>query len=97
MSYKHIVEKLEAGEQVELNPKGNSMTPKIESGQKIVISPITEEIEVGDIVLAKVKGRYYIHLVTAIDKDKNRWQISNNHGHINGWSSKIFGVVSEIG
>lgn len=33
---------------------------------------------------------------TAIEGD--RYQISNNHGHINGWTTrtKIYGIVTEI-
>lgn len=94
--YTKIIEKLEAGEEVELNPKGNSMTPLIQSGQRIVLSP-AKNAKVGDIVLSKVKGRFFIHLVTAFDPDKNRWQISNNHGWINGWTHEIHGIVSQIG
>ena len=96
MSYKHIIEKLSNGERVQLNPQGNSMTPKIKSKQSIVLSPVRpEDVKSGDIVLAKVKGKHYIHLVTAIDKEKERVQISNNHGHVNGWASfsGVFGIV----
>lgn len=94
--YAKIIERLEAGEKVELNPKGSSMVPKIQSGQKIVLSP-AKDAEVGDIVLSKVKGKYFIHLVTAVDREKSRWQISNNHGWVNGWTHEVFGKVTEIG
>lgn len=80
-----------------LKPKGNSMTPIIRSGQRIVLSPVDpDDVQVGDAVLAKVKGRYFIHKVTAIGDD-GRFQISNNHGHINGWSRQVYGKVTEIG
>lgn len=97
MSYQHIIERLQKGESVELNPQGQSMTPKIKSGERIVLSPIETDLAVGDIVLAKVHGKYYIHLVSAIVGD--RIQISNNHKYINGTTSrdKIYGVVTEIG
>ncbi len=74
------------------------MTPRIKSKQRIVLAPLGDKlVEVGEIVLAKVKGRYYIHLVTVVDRGRGRYQISNNHGHINGWSHTIFGRVVEIG
>lgn len=42
------------------------MTPLIKSGQEHVLSPINlSDVEVGDIVFCKVKGRYYTHLVKA--------------------------------
>lgn len=92
--YEKIKEKLARGEQVTLRPTGNSMTPIIKSKQQITISPVRPaEVKQGDIVLAKVHGNHYIHLVTAATADKV--QISNNHGHVNGWTSrnKIYGIV----
>lgn len=96
MHYKDIVAELEAGRSVTLKPHGNSMTPIIHSGQQIVLSPVSGAIKKGDIVLAKVKGRYFIHKVTAVGDD-GAYQISNNHGHVNGWSRQIYGRVTEIG
>jgi len=95
MSYPKIIERLERGEEVTISPSGNSMTPRIKSKQKITLTPVTT-FEVGDVVLAKVSGRYYIHLVSAIDGD--RVQISNNHGHVNGWThtNKVFGIVKDV-
>lgn len=95
MSYPRIIERLAAGEQVTLNPSGQSMTPRIQSKQTIVLIPI-DRIQVGDVVLAKVAGKHYIHLLTAINGE--RVQISNNHGHTNGWThtSKVFGRVIDV-
>ncbi len=47
-------------------------------------------------VPAKVKGRHYLHLGSAIGGD--RIQISNNHGYVNGWTyrNKIYGIVTAI-
>lgn len=93
MSYPKIIERLSKGEQVSIRPSGSSMTPRIKSRQEITIEPLNEGVKVGDVVLARVSGRYYIHLVSAIDGD--RVQISNNHGHVNGWThkTKVFGKV----
>lgn len=85
---KHILDKLNKSEEVEFNPRGNSMTPKIKSGQLVKIKKIDEEekenLKKGDIVFCKVKGNYYLHLITSIGKGKV--QIGNNHGKINGWT-----------
>jgi hypothetical protein len=45
----------------------------------------------GDIVLCEVHGNEYLHFVSAIRG--NRYQISNNHGYVNGWidAQAIFG------
>lgn len=97
MRYPEIVQELSEGRSVTLRPKGNSMTPIIKSGQRIVLAPVdSQDVRVGDAVLAKVKGRYFIHKVTAIGDD-GRFQISNNHGHVNGWSRQVYGRVTEIG
>ena len=72
---------------------GNSMTPLVKNGQKVTIYPLEGYTPiVGDVVLAKVKGRYYLHKVTAIGPD-GRFQISNNRGHINGWAAEVLGVL----
>jgi hypothetical protein len=83
-NYQDYIAKLEEGNDVSFRPRGNSMTPKIKSGQLVTISPVKlDEIEKGDVVLCKVRGRYYVHLVSAVQGQ--RFQISNNHGHVNGW------------
>lgn len=91
------IEKLQKGEIVEFRPHGNSMRPKINSGDLVVVSPIPADlkIEEGDVVLCKVKGRQYLHLVSAVQG--NRIQISNNHGHVNGWisSDAVYGRMIE--
>jgi len=80
------IEALRRGETVKLRPHGNSMTPKIKSGQLCTIAPVrADEISVGDAVLVKVHGNRYLHLVKAIQGQ--RVQIGNNHGRINGWTT----------
>lgn len=61
------------------------MSGKIESGQLCTVTPIvsTTVLKVGDIVLCKVGGAEYLHLVRAIQGQ--RFQIGNNRGGINGW------------
>lgn len=89
---------LEKGEVI-WNPKGNSMTPRLISGEAVTVKAVAaQQCRVGDVVYAKVKGSYYLHLLSAIDESKNRYQISNNHGHVNGWvnADNIFGVCTHI-
>jgi SOS-response transcriptional repressor LexA len=90
------IEKLNKGETVQIRPRGNSMSGKIESGNLVTIQPISEELEKGDIVLCHVKGNDYLHLIKAIDGE--RYQIGNNRGGINGWTGRhqIFGKVIRI-
>jgi hypothetical protein len=78
------IDKLRKGETVQFRPRGNSMSGKIESGQLCTVAPANpEDLDVGDIVLCKVNGNQYIHLIKA--RQGKRFQIGNNRGHINGW------------
>lgn len=80
----HYIEKLKQGETVSFRPRGSSMTGKIESGQLCTVVPADpDSLAVGDIVLCKVNGAEYLHLIKAIQGP--RFQIGNNRGRINGW------------
>ncbi len=73
------------------------MSGKIESGQLCTVAPVDPAtLEVGDIVLCKVNGQEYLHLIKAIQG--RRFQIGNNRGGINGWVSgrSIFGKLVSI-
>lgn len=70
---------------------GNSMLP-ILSNPSVNLYRRQRSYEIGDIVFCRVKGRYIdAHLVTA--KDGDRYLISNNHGHQNGWTRTVYGRV----
>lgn len=92
------IKQLRSGETVSFRPVGNSMVPKIYSGDLVVIAPIAPDnpIEKNDILYCKVRGNIYVHLVTAIKP--GMVQISNNKGHVNGWTSlsNIYGRVISI-
>lgn len=91
------IEKLKRGETVQFRPRGNSMAGKIESGDLCTVVPAKkEELEIGDIVLCKVGGAQYLHLINA--KQGDRFQIGNNRGRINGWIglNGIFGRCVRI-
>ena len=92
------IQKLLNKEVVKFRPHGNSMLPKIKSGQLCTLEPIVdfENLNSGDVVLCKVKGRHFLHLISAIKE--NQYQISNNQGFINGWINKdnIFGILTKV-
>lgn len=92
-------EHLRNGETCKVIGIGNSMTPILQSRQPVIVKPVTEDtvLEKKDIVLCKVNGHYYLHLIHAIGPD-GRCMIGNNHGHMNGWTPRkqIFGKVVEI-
>ena len=92
------IAKLKTGEPVSFRPTGGSMTGKIESGQLCTVEPIIDAsvLHVGDIVLCKVGGNQYLHLVKAIKE--GRFQIGNNRGFINGWiePDAVFGKCTKV-
>ncbi|MDC0715760.1 S24/S26 family peptidase [Nannocystis bainbridge] len=95
---RYHIEKLRAGTTVKFRPHGNSMTPRIKSGQLCTVEPIDlEKLETGDVVLCQIRGADYLHIVKAIASD-GRYQIGNNHGKINGWigGHAIFGRLVAV-
>ncbi|MBE7169024.1 MAG: S24/S26 family peptidase [Williamsia sp.] len=94
----HYIDKLKSGETVQFRPRGNSMTGEINSGQLVTVEPINDRgLKKGDIVLCKVNGSQYLHLIKAIQGE--RFQIGNNQGKINGWITRnsIYGICIDIG
>ena len=80
-------------------PSGSSMVPLIRSRQQVVVAPVDpSKLEVGDIVLARVAGTVYLHVVSSVDAARKRVQISNNRGRINGWTShdRVFGICVTV-
>ncbi|MBC6456502.1 S26 family signal peptidase [Actinomadura sp. HBU206391] len=87
------------GDTVEFRPTGSSMVPLIGSRELVTVAPVDPtRIEVGDIVLARVAGSVYLHLVSALDPARRRVQISNNRGRINGWTGfdRVFGICLAV-
>jgi hypothetical protein len=93
------IRRLMAGETVTFRPTGGSMTGRIESGQLCTVEPIKDAsaLQVDDIVLCKVEGNEYLHLIKAIEE--GQFQIGNNRGFINGWirADAIFGRCVQVG
>ena len=75
------------------------MVPLIRSRQLVRVAPVDPaKVEAGDIVLARVAGTVYLHLVSAVDTSRERVQISNNRGRVNGWTSqaRVYGICVEV-
>src|SRR5215831_6282309 len=92
----HIA-RFEKGETVQFRPRGHSMKGRIESGQLCTVEPVdAASLGKGDIVLCKVNGKQYLHLIKAIQG--KRFQIGNNRGRINGWVGEngIFGKCTRV-
>ena len=95
----HHIAALQAGQTVRFRPRGNSMTPRIKSGELCIVEPMVgQDIEVGDVVLCKVRSAEYLHIVKAINFEDGQYLIGNNRGRINGWISKeaIYGRLIAI-
>ena len=94
----HIA-RLQRGETARFRPTGHSMTGRISSGDLVVVEPyrMGSDPAVDDVVLCRVKGVDMLHLVTATRPD-GRYQISNNHGHVNGWTGRdrIYGRLTAV-
>lgn len=73
------------------------MVGKITSGDLCTVEPLGDHVLApDDIVLCRVNGNQYLHLVKALQGD--RYQIGNNRGSINGWVSRgqIYGRLIAV-
>ena len=94
---KYAKEGLARGETVQIKPRGHSMKGKVNDGDHVTVEPCDPStLAVGDIVLVRVHGNDYLHLVK--DMDKERFQIGNNRGGINGWVGPhcIYGKATKV-
>lgn len=94
---KFAIESLKEGKTVQIRPRGHSMKGKVNDGDLVTVEPCqAEDLAVGDIVLVRVKGHDYLHLVKAINQ--NRFLIGNNRGGINGWVGHncIYGKATKV-
>ena len=90
------IKDLQDGKTVQFRPRGSSMSPLVKDRQLVTVAPFIVPPKVGDIVLCRVYGADYLHLVKAVQGD--RFQIGNNRGHINGWitTKSVFGVCTKV-
>lgn len=73
----------------------------IRDGDLVTLQPCSaQDIVDGDVVLARVQGRRYSHLVLhlVIAREADKFLIGNNHGRIDGWvtAQNIFGRVINV-
>lgn len=102
----NYIEKLKKGEEVSFRPRGNSMTPKIKSGQLVTLSPDISDLKGNDkdVVLCQVGQKQYLHFVRSIRRHcgkevseyYNIYQIVNARGWCNGFTTKVYGKVIRI-
>jgi hypothetical protein len=79
---------------------GSSMEPVIPSGSRVTLAPVdVDRIEVGDIVVARVRDSTMVHLVKAIEAVGRRAEITGTSGPANGWIpfESVYGVCTRIG
>ena len=91
------IERLQRGESAKIRPRGHSMKGKVNDRELVTLEPCDpDNLEVGDIVLVKVRGRVDLHLIKA--KAKGRFLIGNNRGGTNGWvgGNSIYGIATHI-
>lgn len=94
---KHAIETLRKGQSAQIRPRGHSMKGKVNDGDLVTLEPCNpEKLCVGDVVLVRVRGRDYLHLIKAIDG--SRFLIGNNRGGTNGWVGHncIHGIATNI-
>jgi len=94
---KFAIEALQRGESAQVKPRGHSMKGKVNDGDLVTLQPCnSEDLRPGDIVLVRVRGNVYLHLIKAVDK--GRFLIGNNRGGVNGWvgSNCIYGIATKI-
>ncbi len=61
---------LDEGREVSFTPLGSSMLPYIRGGRDSVRLQKKDSLEVGDIVLVRLQGRYVLHRIIALEGEK---------------------------
>jgi hypothetical protein len=90
-------EALRRGETIQIRPRGHSMSGKVNDGDRVTLEPCNPDtLKVGDIVLVRVHGTDYLHLIKAVNQ--GRFLIGNNRGGTNGWVGKnaIYGIAVAV-
>ena len=102
---------LQSGESVQFRSSGNSLRPKVQSGDVTMWEPVTEEgcadLKVGDIVFCRPQPKNYfyghaIHEINQWSDGRTYWVISNlkkgSEFKINGWclAEHIYGKLMEV-
>lgn len=92
----HYINKLSQGEVVTFRPSGHSMTGRVNHRDLVEVHPVEAGtvFAVGMVVLCRVKGRDFLHIIKRVDH-LGRVLIGNNKGGENGWINPgaVFGVM----
>jgi hypothetical protein len=75
------------------------MTPLFFKGESVHIAKVDHSIlRVNDSVFCRINSGLQIHKLSNIDEENQRYEISNNHGHINGkvGPQAIFGLAVQV-
>lgn len=91
---------LREGRTVSFRPSGHSMEPRIGHRQLVTVEPISSfyALKLDDVVLCRVAGHQYVHIVKQTDPANQRVLIANNRGRENGWTSftNVYGRVTKV-
>ncbi len=95
------IEKLQMGQTAQIRPEGHSMQPRINSGDLVTLEPCSaHDLAIGDVVLARITGRRYSHLVLHLvqDREMDRFLVGSRDGRTDGWiaAENIFGRVTKV-
>lgn len=93
----HAIEALQRGEVARVRPRGHSMKDKVNDGDLVTLEPCEPgQLSPGDIVLVRVHGNVYLHLIKAVND--GRFLIGINRGGINGWvgANCIYGRATKV-
>lgn len=92
------IRKLEAGETVQIRCRSSSMPGVIDAGQLCTVEPVGDraKLVVGDLVLARVRGKDYLHQIHSLKEGKAL--IANNRGFIDGWTDvkHVYGRIIKV-
>src|SRR3954465_2332710 len=93
----HAIDALGRGGSGEVRPRVHSMKGKVPDGALVTLAPCDPaSLQPGDVVLVRVHGSIYLHLVKALNQ--GRFLSGNNRGGVNGWvgSHAIYGRATRI-
>lgn len=77
------------------------MQGQVNEGDLVTLEPCrAEDLAGGDVVLARITGRRYSHLVLHLihAREADKFLIGSKHGRLDGWveSENIFGKVTKV-
>lgn len=92
---------LQAGQTVQVRPRGHSMTGRISDGELITLTPCqAADLSVSDIVLVRIQGKRFSHIVlhSILAIEGSQFLIGSHQGRVDGWveQGSIYGIVTRI-